>query len=125
MIDSKTLEKFTAGYIAALLWSSAVQSPDGEDANADEFEISTAAADRCRADCLHFCTRNADAVSEASQLYGADHAGHDFALTRNGHGAGYWDGDLPAALGEVLSAAAQAAGPCEVYLGDDGLVYTL
>jgi hypothetical protein len=65
--------------------------------------------------------------------------GHDFWLTRNGHGAGFWDrGNLQvriamhppgmprvrdAALGDALSEAARAAGVCDTYQGDDGLIY--
>ena len=49
-------------------------------------------------------------------------AGHDFFLTRCGHGAGYWDGDWPEPYAEILTKAAQAF--CEVtpILGDDGEV---
>ena len=49
--------------------------------------------------------------------------GHDFWLTRNGHGAGFWDRDLP--FGDDLSQLAEAFGPCELYEGDDGLIYSL
>ena len=46
-------------------------------------------------------------------------AGHDFWLTRNGHGCGFWDRDLPGTLGEELSKLAEAAGVLDVYIGDD------
>lgn len=49
--------------------------------------------------------------------------GHDFWLTRAGHGAGFWDGDLPEELGERLTQASKAAGNREPYIGDDGLIY--
>lgn len=45
--------------------------------------------------------------------------GHDFWLTRNGHGAGFWDrgyGDS----GDKLTAAAKAFGSQDIYVGDDG-----
>ena len=123
MSNNSPLDRFTAGYITALLWSSMVTCDDGEDHNADEFELSTAGADRCRADCLAFYQRHGADVDAAAQVYGYDHAGHDFALTRNGHGAGYWDGDLPQELGERLTDAAKECGECSPYLGDDELIY--
>jgi hypothetical protein len=46
-------------------------------------------------------------------------AGHDFHLTRNHHGAGFWDGDWKE-LGDRLTEASKAYGSCEVYQFDDG-----
>ena len=48
--------------------------------------------------------------------------GHDFALTRNGHGAGFWDRDseaLPRALGEVLTRVCEGFPPVDLYIGDE------
>lgn len=47
--------------------------------------------------------------------------GHDFWLTRQHHGAGFWDRGLPA--GEALTNAAQTYGEKYLYVGDDGLFY--
>jgi hypothetical protein len=51
--------------------------------------------------------------------------GHDIWLTRNRHGAGFWDRKEYAenGLGERLTKAAASLGDCEVYCGDDGLLY--
>ena len=52
--------------------------------------------------------------------------GHDFALTRNGHGCGFWDRDnegLPRVLGEALTKACGAFPPVDLYVGDDGKAY--
>ena len=40
-----------------------------------------------------------------SLLEGLDpiQVGHDFLLTRNGHGAGFWDGDYEKEIGEKLT----------------------
>jgi hypothetical protein len=51
-------------------------------------------------------------------------AGHDFWLTRNGHGAGFWDGDLSEDVGNALTEAAKKFGECHLYVGDDGQIYT-
>ena len=47
---------------------------------------------------------------------------HDFWLTRNGHGAGFWDRGL-GKLGNELSEMAKTYGTSDVYLGDDGKIY--
>jgi hypothetical protein len=58
----------------------------------------------------------------------SERAGHDFWLTRNGHGAGFWDryfGGTEEELGRILTAAAETYGECYLYVGDDGRIYVL
>ena len=52
-------------------------------------------------------------------------AGHDFWLTRCGHGAGFWDGDRPEPAATVLTKASKAYGEVDLYIGDDGKVYAM
>lgn len=47
---------------------------------------------------------------------------HDYVLTCNGHGAGFWDRGL-GDLGDRLTDAAHADGEWDLYVGDDGLLY--
>lgn len=134
METTREFQQFLRGYIAALLWSSNDACPiTGDMRDLDEYELSTAGADKCRADCLAFFTANRADIDAAAGAYdlshtdgadtGYDFAGHDFALTRNHHGAGFWDGDLPEDLGNRLTAAAHAAGEVNPYIGDDGEVH--
>ena len=52
----------------------------------------------------------------------SDSVGHDFWLTRNHHGAGFWDrGYGP--LGDDLTKWAHSYGSADLYIGDDGLIY--
>jgi len=46
---------------------------------------------------------------------------HDFWLTRNGHGAGFWDGDYE--NGDVLTALAKEFPEVHLYPGVDGLIH--
>lgn len=48
--------------------------------------------------------------------------GHDFWLTRNNHGAGFWDRGL-GELGDKLTEIAQGFKECFVEEGDDGFLY--
>jgi hypothetical protein len=50
-----------------------------------------------------------------------EHAGHDFWLTRNGHGTGFWDREV-GPVGERLTEACKQFGEEWVYLGDDGTI---
>jgi hypothetical protein len=48
-----------------------------------------------------------------------DYAAHDFILTRNHHGAGFWDGDWHEPWGERLTTLAHTFPPIESYLDDN------
>lgn len=50
-------------------------------------------------------------------------AGHDLWLTRNHHGAGFWDGDWPYRIGVFLTECCNRIGALEIYEGDDGRIY--
>lgn len=112
------LDSFTQGYITAMLWTEEEELEGGSVA-----EIAPESLVDIVADCLSFQTCNA-ANLEAYQEAGHDleHAGHDFWLTRNGHGVGFWDRGM-GDLGEHLSKAAKVYGEVYVCLGDDGLVH--
>jgi hypothetical protein len=51
--------------------------------------------------------------------------GHDFWLTRNGHGAGFWDGDYPEPYAAELTRLSKSFGSCDLYVGDDGKIYAM
>jgi hypothetical protein len=56
---------------------------------------------------------------------GAEQCGHDFWLTRNGHGTGFWDRFPKTDAHKRLDVAAMAFGKADLYLGDDGKVYLI
>lgn len=50
--------------------------------------------------------------------------GHDFWLTRNGHGAGFWDrSEIDDEVGKKLTDLANSFGEASPYVGDDGKIY--
>lgn len=76
-------------------------------------------------DCAEFLAQCADngalsGYSDSGQTW--EQFGVDFWLTRNGHGAGFWDRGL-GALGDKLSEMANLCGTRYIYQGDDGLIY--
>jgi hypothetical protein len=51
-----------------------------------------------------------------------EYAGHDFWLTRNHHGAGFWDGDWEQSAGEKLTALAESFGEFNLYT-HEGIIH--
>lgn len=49
--------------------------------------------------------------------------GHDIWLTRNGHGAGFWDKGYDSDIEEVLEQLSKELGSTDAYVGDDGKIY--
>lgn len=116
------LERFIRAYIEAALFSSTDNSDDsgGEplDNNYSRGDLDASALKRIRADCTAFFLAN---LQDFNGRF--EQAGHDFWLTRNGHGAGFWDGDWPEEVGERLTKASEAFGECDIYVGDDRSLY--
>jgi hypothetical protein len=103
---------------------------DGEDVQLDQYQWAPGEAEKLHADCVAFIETNLELCKQyASRIdyveeYGNewDYMGHDFWLTRNGHGAGFWDRQL-GELGQQLTDASKAYSGLDLYLGDDSLVY--
>lgn len=112
-------------YMIAALWSSTDNTDDtgGEplDANYSIDDIAPETATAMRAECSAFIADNWETIRATEQA--AEQCGHDFWLTRNGHGAGFWDRGYDVLLGDALTRAAHECGPRDLYVGDDGKVY--
>jgi hypothetical protein len=82
-------------------------------------------ADRIEKSCCEFMRRAEELCPEVdwNDPEMVTHAAHDFWLTRNGHGAGFWDGDWPDEVGRKLTALSKEFGEQWHYVGDDGLIY--
>lgn len=117
-----SLDAFTRGYIECALWSSNDESNeqggDPLDRNYDASDLALTALRGMIRDCAAFCKANDVDLSNAIGVpgYTSAHAGHDFWLTRNHHGAGFWDGDLPQDLGDRLTKGAQAYREINLYV---------
>lgn len=116
------MDAFTTAYIEAALWSSTDNSNDqgGEplDANYGLEDIAPETLASIHEDCEAFQRDHAEDIGGD-----LERAGHGFWLTRNHHGAGFWDGDWVDEVGKRLTEASHAYGECDLYIGDDGLIY--
>jgi hypothetical protein len=83
------------------------------------FDFDDAAKEEARADIVKF-------MSEAEQYLDGitdESIGHDIWLTRNGHGAGFWDrGYYTPEVGEKLTEIAKSLGTKNLY-SENGKVY--
>ncbi len=107
-----TIDAFTRGYLEAALWTSDPSPGQGEWSERDEWNISRIHKPALReaiTDCAAFQAANAEDLALAGD---ASRNGLDFFLTRNHHGAGFWDrGYGP--VGKRLSDAAHVYGTHE------------
>lgn len=146
------LDGLIRAYIEALFWTESEPGTSREDRDDDRVQwdndveagqqkdmpgdygyadLSGEALADIRRDCDAFRAKAADLLALLPDDFDESRVGHDFWLTRNGHGAGFWDRDeldftpngYTATLGDLLTEQAQAFGEAYVEVGDDGKVY--
>jgi hypothetical protein len=123
------MDKFTIQYIETALWATNDQStPEGGeplDKNYDTTDLAPETLQSILKDCEQFQRENEQWLTpECCLKPNVDElAGHDFFLTRNRHGAGFWDGDWTPKAGKALTEASHAYGETNLYVGDDDQIY--
>lgn len=127
-------ETFVRAYLETILWAETYdhcgECAEFESTPLDrEFTVEDFAPEaimRATADCERFREENADTlknldVSQTDAFWGM--VAHDFWLTRNRHGAGFWDGDYPEPHASTLTDSARSFGELTAYVGDDRKIY--
>lgn len=120
-----TRTPFLSSYIETALWSSIDEHGTPlDDSKYADTELAPDTLKRFEADCAKFQAQYAKLISglddQVLRSFPPDsHIPHDFWLTRNHHGAGFWDGDYPEPLATQLTDLAHAFGECDLYVGDD------
>lgn len=105
-------DRFCEAYQACAVWATAQGSLEGYPIH----ENTLAAMEQ---DCQDFVLANyRDLAAHGTPEQG----GHDFWLSRNRHGTGFWDRGT-GEVGDRLYEAAKLYGTVDVYLGDDNYVY--
>ena len=105
-------DAMTQGYLSCAEWLL--------DENVDRANIrgwSLAAQRQAAADCKDFAEANATDLDAYCAISGRtmNSAGHDFWLSRNGHGAGFFDRGCDPVF-DRLQNAAQICGTCDVWV---------
>ena len=113
------LETFVKAYVEAALWSSTDDDDKPLDETYQPSDLAPETLAEFRKDCESFCAANTALLEKSGGSL--DLHGHDFWLTRNGHGAGFWDRGY-GAIGDQLSEAAKAFGEVCLVVSD-GKIY--
>jgi hypothetical protein len=128
---------FFRSYVDTALWSSVSDHDSEGPVITDEHDIHDVfcfTLETMLQDCARFYDANkehihCDGAPLSREFEGsiaareAAMAGHDFWLTRCGHGAGFWDGDWPEPAATALDTASKEFGNIDLYVGDDGQIY--
>ena len=106
-------------YLVCALWSSTDDDGEPLDDRYGVEDISAESVARAESDFREF-TLKAGGLLDGLDL---TQVAHDLWLTRNGHGAGFWDGDYSEEVGSKLTDLAHDMGELNAYVGDDSKVY--
>lgn len=126
------LDEFTTAYIECALWSTNDEStPEGGeplDRNYCFGCIAQETLDKMIADCKAFQDKQGHLLTEknrstVSQWSALELAGHDFWLSRNGHGANFLDGDWADDVAQQLYNASHSFGEFDLYVEHFHSVY--
>lgn len=131
--EFRSLDEFTQGYIEAALWTSEEQL--GEEYTAQGVEplgagsvykpgfsdLAPETVKAMQADCAAFLREHKEQLEIIPRSNMSQH-GHDFWLTRNHHGAGFWDRGY-VEIGRRLTESCHKFPEMNLYLGDDGKIY--
>ena len=118
-------ELFLQGYFSAAIFTGQ-HYPDGSESDSpvpmDEVycvaDIPAGIADAMTEDCYDFMETAGDLIADDPER-----AGMDFHFTRNGHGAGFWDGDWGDA-GDELTKMSKVYGSSELCSDAEGIYLT-
>lgn len=118
------LSTFAKHYLICALWLSTYDDGKPMDQDYSLSDIAPETLKQAADDCSAF-EGECDAIlvnHESEHLWNAEQFGHDFWLSRNGHGTGFFDrGNDP--VWDALQAAARVWGSVDLYVGDDGQIH--
>ena len=116
------MQESTRAYLTIALWSSTDENGELLDDRCGLSDVSERTIRQSAIDIRAFLV-----LCEKQEIAWENEADigtlmHDFWLTRNRHGAGFWDGDYPI-WGNKLTETAHMFPEVELYVGDDGKIH--
>ena len=129
------LDNFVHSFLQTLLWSTSDNMEGNLDDKYDIEDFGAGAFVWIRKDCSEFlklCETEGYTFTTYLNWYGneqwsqLEQAAHDYCLTRNGEGTGFWDREAetyPDMDLDRLSELARSRGGVTAYLEDDGRIY--
>jgi hypothetical protein len=131
-VSATDIDDMLAGYISAALFSMTGDDDKPLDDKYTDLDLSSESKAKMRADCERFARDNSAALLAsmgqkgryASVFASWDLAGYYLFLERGGAGVGFWGGTWPEPYDAALSDACEGLGEVNLYVGDDGKIYT-
>ena len=113
------LFRFLRGYLTASLWTSSNDTGTPFDRDHGTADLAVESLVSTWIECSQFCRECKTDLSHLDD----ERDGHDFWLTRNHHGSGFWDESVNDELTEFamqqLTRASESFGEVDLYIGDD------
>ena len=104
-------------YLDVILWAGTDDDDEQLSKNYDHRNFDKSALNQAKKDLNKFFGLAQKYIQDEDEKQVA----HDFWLTRNRHGTGFWDRDYK--YGKELTKLAQKFGDLWAYVGDDGKIY--
>jgi hypothetical protein len=115
--NSLYAEEMLQQYMETALWSSTDDEDVPLDRDHSTGDITKETKKAMLSDCQAFHDQNKDLLENPEAPWPADQAGHEFWLTRNGHGSGFWDSDYGTDESrEALTKACKEFGEVHLYV---------
>ena len=112
--NSLYAEEMLQQYMETALWSSTDDDDSPLDKNYSTDDVAKETKKGMLKDCQAFYDQNRALLDDG---WPADQAGHEFWLTRNGHGSGFWDSEYGTAESrEALTNACKKFGEVNLYV---------
>lgn len=117
IVDNQSINSVLESYLESLIWSS-----DEEFDGYSIDDIDSNSIDKSRQDIIRFIglVESTPGAQEELNSYDEKSLGHNLALSRNGHGAGFFDDN-----NDILEDLARNFGEADLYAGDDGRLYIM
>lgn len=124
-LDIVTIGYALDAYIECALWSTSSVDENGNDLeNLDSYAVSSDTRKAMERELVRFLESAVEQglIDDDTDLF---QVAHDFWLTRNRHGAGFWDRPhiYGAERARKLTDWAHAFGSVDLYIGEDGKVH--
>lgn len=126
-MDQSIIPEIVKHYLICALWSSVDSGGEPMDSVFSLDDIAEETKQKAREDVQDFLSLLHRENVHWHKFWSPEQFGHDFWLTRNCHGAGFWDrgrfGSDHRKMGEELTKWAKTYGEVSLYECDDGLIY--